>query len=105
MKRENQGQQGRLGKRPCWAKRGYVRSFSCRKEPGRDGRSSSYLPHVELGVANGRRLLARNALQHRFPNLPYSRLPLKSAGREAALEVGLEICAAKDEAARSYSQL
>src|SRR5262245_54400856 len=30
--------------------------------------------------------------QPRFPNLPYSRSP-KSAGRKAALEVGLEICA------------
>ena len=52
-------------------------------------------------------LRLRNALgvsSVRFPNLPYSRSP-ESAGREAALEVGLETCAASGQAVRSYSQL
>ncbi len=42
-----------------------------------------------------RRFAAAQAVieQRRFPDLPYSRFP-NSAGREVALEVGLETCAA-----------
>ena len=46
----------------------------------------------------GRRFAAAQAViaQRRFPDLPYCRFP-NSAGREVALEVGLEICAAAGE--------
>jgi len=46
-----------------------------------------------IGRREAVRRLANRFEQPRFPNPPYSRSP-KSAGREAALEVGLETCAA-----------
>lgn len=54
-----------------------------------------------IGRREAVRRLANRFEQPRFPNLPYSRSP-KSAGREAALEVGLETCAAA-VSARSYN--
>ena len=56
---------------------------------------------ARIGRREAVRRLANRFEQPRFPNLPYSRSP-KSAGREAALEVGLETCAAA-VSARSYN--
>ena len=67
---------------------------------------SSFSPRTFPYARNNRLAAAQRSWcsQCRFPNLPYSRSP-ESAGREAALEVGLETCAAWGQAVRSYSQL
>jgi hypothetical protein len=61
------------------------------------------LARSELAVAKLCDPSQAGFIQRRFPNLPYSRFP-NSAGSEAALEVGLETCAATVRRQRLYSQ-
>lgn len=92
MKRGEQGLQGRLESAPAGRRNADISSLSGVEK--KRGAMEEVLRVCRISdAANWRRSFATGFCQRRFPNLPYSRSP-KSAGREAALEVGLETCAA-----------
>jgi hypothetical protein len=68
-------------------------SLSCARNHAPQIVSFSYLPHGELGLANLRQSFAADLSSLGFQTCRIADSP-NSAGREAALEVGLETCAA-----------